>query len=236
MPRSIGPARCPMWRSWNSSRPASSEDGGSDGSTPISSPRPWWRGARCGPPTSLSQTWLPSCASHTCPLGNACTITPPLEAPASPMGSPSATSAGDCWNAARSHSRPENLERKGNVGPQPFEMRIAGEEQRPSMPCGEREQDGVLQARETDCLVVPEHLGEQAARVDPAASPRGRFDRDQSPHELVDTGDCRTGGTAQELAGHHGREPHRSAADSLESGVEWEPTSQHVHVNARVKE
>src|SRR5438093_12741517 len=66
------------------------------------------------------------------------------------------------------HSVRQHLQRERDVTAERREMRVAGDEERPRVTRGEREQQIVLQTCQADGLVVREYAWEQASGFEPA--------------------------------------------------------------------
>jgi len=139
--------------------------------------------------------------------------------------------------AVRRRSAWKHDRAKRNVSRQSREVPVESDERRPGCSRRQREEHVVLQAREPDLLVIAEGSGDHAARVEPAAPPRGRLQGDQPVDELRH-GACgpAPAGAPEELAGHDRRQANGPAADRREDHLRREIAAQQRHVDARVKE
>jgi hypothetical protein len=115
-------------------------------------------------------------------------------------------------------------------------MRIAGDKEAPRVARSQCKQEVILQATETNVLVIWKESWKKTPGLDPAASPRRWFQRDQSANELVHTADTASGYAAQQLTGNHRGEPHREVADLSQDLIDGPATAEHIYVHRSIKE
>ena len=81
-------------------------------------------------------------------------------------------------------------------------MRVAGDEERSRMTCGESQQQVILESRKPESFMTREHDREQASGLQPARPPGGRFDGDQAAHQPHHAPGTVAGNAPQQLARH----------------------------------